>query len=94
MYECPPPYGIPITHDIHVQLPTKVITAWEQFHVWWQNRNWDEPVVKKADLPPEILQAMLFVLPTPIPGYEGSTLADSCYWIGVLSRFDESPIPG
>ncbi len=85
------PYGIPITNDIQVLLPADVTEAWEKFHSWWEADHPANNIVHKADIPADIWEAMLKVIPTPIPGYEGKILADSCYWMYVLAHMDEPP---
>lgn len=85
------PYGIPVTDDIHVLLPADVKEAWEKFHRWWEANPPANRIVHKADMPADIWEAMLKVLPTPIPGYEEKILADSCYWMYALAHMDEPP---
>ena len=83
-----PPYGIPISDDVHAQYSEDVKVAWHTFHDWWTEI--DKPF-SRSDMPEEVAQAMELILETPIPGYEetGATGKDSCYFVGVLAQMTD-----
>jgi hypothetical protein len=73
------PMGIPITKDLHEQLPEETKKAFETFHAWFT----DQERPKRTDMPDEVAKALATIKETPIPGYEGHTCAESCYVRGV-----------
>ncbi|OGC38959.1 hypothetical protein A3K42_00350 [candidate division WWE3 bacterium RBG_13_37_7] len=77
-----PPHGIPITDDIHEQYSLEMKAAWDTFHDWWKNHFEGKPI-KRSDMPPEVSEALRQITEAPIPGYDGTTGADSCYVRGV-----------
>jgi len=83
---CGLPYGLPVTGEMHDQMPENVKTSWALFNEWWEKAlRDDDGKVSRKDMPEDVVQAMHVVLQASIPGYDGCTMEESCYMIGVQS---------
>jgi hypothetical protein len=88
-YEYGPPYGVPITSDVHEQYTDELKNAWEKFDAWWKSVSaeaLDAGLIDRKSMPDDVRDAWKLILETPIPGYEEQGFAgkDSCYMITVL----------
>gem|GEM_PF-1322336 len=84
-----PPFGVPITDDIHQQYSPGLKVAWKTFDDWWKEQG--RPA-RLADMPEDVKAAFDLVRETPIPGYpddEGPLGAESCYMVGVCSQLED-----
>lgn len=83
-----PPYGVPISEEVHQLFPPKVKKAWETFDTWWKAKQGDGPI-QHSDMPEDVSMAMQTILEAPIPGTDGLTGAASCYMVGVQSQMED-----
>jgi len=81
-----PPYGIPITDDIHQMYPPEIQKAWRTFHNWWKNNFDGVNPVSRSKMSAKVAEALEAITNAPIPGYCDKTGKDSCYVIGINAR--------
>ncbi len=81
-----PPYGIPITDDVHKLYPPEIKKAWRSFHNWWKKNYDGVNPVSRSKMTTRVSEAFKQITEAPIPGYDGKTGKDSCYVIGVTAR--------
>lgn len=79
-----PPWGIPITEDVHEKYADEVKQAWLTFHSWWMAAK-ENGAPRRSDMPDEVRQAMALICETPIPDTDGAKGDESRYMIGVNS---------
>lgn len=87
------PQGIPIPPEIHDQYSLELKAAWNIVDEWVQAQpDWH---IDQQTMPPLVQVAHQLILKALIPTYEqeGLTGADSCYMIGLESRFAEATLP-
>ena len=86
-----PPYGIPVTQEIHDRYSLELQHAWMVFDLWWKEE-WDqadgERKIRRSTMSEDVRNAYELIKKTPIPGYEadGLTGKDSCYLVFVESQ--------
>lgn len=74
-----PPYGIPISPEIHEQYSDQLKAAWETFHSWWKVQ---DGTPRRSNMPEDVSEAMKLICESPIPGMD-ETGEMSCYMVGV-----------
>jgi len=87
-----PPFGIPISDEVHKQYSDELKKAWVAFDNWFKQaqESSDGELIIRETMPKDVADAMQLILDTSIPGYEGSyTGKDSCYMVYVLSRMTD-----